>query len=142
MKIKFVYKFLPVLVFYIDKSTWFGKWMFKKKYLGFAVYNIIFIRKTQQNNKCLLQHELTHVKQMYRTLGLHGVLYRYVDKYRFNAEAEAYAYQVVCKGGNTKYTRAFAKLLSRLYDLDYNFVECYRKIEDYICKICNVRVVV
>ena len=141
MEIKFVYKCLPAFIFYVKDISIIGKWMKEKKYLGYTVYNLVFIRKSQVNNKCLLQHELTHVKQVYRTLMvIHGWLYRFSKKYRLKAEAEAYAQQALCKANGLypklkKYVRAYARLLSSgLYDLgcDYDFEICCKKILDYM----------
>ena len=86
MKLMFVYKVLPALVFYTDNvKTGFG---------GMAYGPVVKIRKKYENvDRGLLEHELTHVEQWYRTLGTHGIWYLLSRKYRLTSEVEAYKVQ-------------------------------------------------
>jgi len=54
----------------------------------------IKIRPKYKDDTGLLLHELTHVKQIYRTLGLHCILYPLYWRYRLRAEIEAYSRQL------------------------------------------------
>lgn len=86
MKLLFVYKWFPVIVHYTDNiKDGFG-----------GVANGFYVRlrpKYKGVDEGLLQHELTHVKQWYRTLGTHGIMYMFSEKYRLKCELEAYKVQ-------------------------------------------------
>lgn len=86
MQLRFVYKVLPAFIFYTD---WFPE-----KFGGMAFGPIVLIRpKYKDRDEGLVQHELTHVKQWCRTLGLSGVLYRFSQRHRVQCEVEAYRVQ-------------------------------------------------
>lgn len=42
----------------------------------------------------LLAHERCHARQFLKTFMLHGVMYRFSQKYRYKAEVEAYGYSL------------------------------------------------
>ena len=84
--IKLVYKILPAFIsFEPINIPWVG---------GYATANKIVISPKYTNDKGLLDHELTHVRQWYRTFGFHSWLYKNKKKYRLNAEVEAYKEQL------------------------------------------------
>ena len=85
MKIKFVYKILPVIVVYTDNLD--------PKWGGYCYGPFIKIRNKYIDDKGLLEHELTHSKQVYRTMFLHGLMYKFSEKYRVKSEVEAYKVQ-------------------------------------------------
>ena len=58
-----VYRFLPAFVFFTDKTI-------PKQFAGMTNLNVIRIRPKYEHDKGLLEHELTHVKQFYRSFGL------------------------------------------------------------------------
>ena len=85
--VKWVFKVLPAFVFYTDR--------FVPKRFGGVTYGIfVFIRKKYRNDRGLLEHELVHVKQFYRTLGLHALLYSLWKRYRLRSEVSAYRVQL------------------------------------------------
>lgn len=55
---------------------------------------VVRIRPAYRDDEGLLQHELIHVRQWWRTLGLHSLLYLCSKKYRLKAEVEAYREQI------------------------------------------------
>ena len=55
---------------------------------------IIIIRPKYKDDVGLYKHELEHIKQGFRTLGLHAILYNISDRYAMWAEAKAYAEQM------------------------------------------------
>lgn len=61
---------------------------------GCARGPLIFIRPEYKNDIGLLKHEKVHVKQWYRTIGLHSFLYLLSEKYRLKSEVEAYKKQL------------------------------------------------
>jgi hypothetical protein len=86
MKLTFVYKILPALVHYTDNI--------KNGFGGIVNGPYVRIRpKYEGVDEGLFQHELTHVKQWYRTLGTHGIWYMCSETYRLNCEIEAYKVQ-------------------------------------------------
>lgn len=85
MKLMFVYKFLPALLFYTDNI--------KEKFGGMTYGPVVKIRNKYKDDRGLLEHELNHVKQWYRTLGTHGIWYRLSEKYRLKCEIESYKIQ-------------------------------------------------
>lgn len=85
MKIKFVYKILPVLVLYTDNLD--------PKWGGYCYGPFIKIRNRYKEDIGLLEHELTHSRQTYRTFFLHGLFYKFIESYRVKSEVEAYKVQ-------------------------------------------------
>lgn len=86
MKLLFVYKVLPSLVFYTNNI--------KSGFGGMTFGPIVKIREKYKNTDIgLLQHELTHVKQWYRTFLTHGFWYKFSESYRLKSEVEAYKVQ-------------------------------------------------
>lgn len=99
--------FPPALVFYTDNM--------EQGMNGMTVAFIVFIRKGRENDKGLLEHELTHVKQFWRTAGTHGVRYNIDDQYRFRCEVEAYKCQLKY---NPEYIEKYATALVNKYDIE------------------------
>ena len=54
---------------------------------------VIRILESYRDDEGIYQHELVHVKQWLRTLGLHGFMYLLSDSYKLRAEVEAYREQ-------------------------------------------------
>ena len=61
---------------------------------GCANGPIIRIRPAYKGDEGLKQHEICHVHQWWRTLGLHSLLYLVSKRYRLRAEVEAYREQL------------------------------------------------
>ena len=57
---------------------------------GWGQARAMFVTLEKAAPDYVYQHELAHVKQFYLTLGLHGVLYRFVKRYRLWSEVQAY----------------------------------------------------
>jgi len=85
MKLIFVYKVLPAVLFYTDNIN--------PKFGGMTYGPVVFIRNKYKEDYGLLEHELNHVKQWYRTLGTHPIWYRLSAKYRLNCEIQSYKVQ-------------------------------------------------
>jgi hypothetical protein len=107
--IKFVYKILPVFVFYTDKFI-------KPQHGGISLAIFCFIRPKYKSDEGLLQHELTHSRQFYRNPILHLCLYRFWDKYKLECEVEGYKVQL--KYYPTDLTDLFAGFIAERYELD------------------------
>lgn len=87
MKLEFVYGLLPVLVHFTDNI--------KDGFGGMAYGPYVKLRLKYREDEGLLQHELTHAKQWYRTIGTHGIWYLLFERYRLQSEIEAYAVQAM-----------------------------------------------
>lgn len=68
------------------------KWY--KSFGAITIFFIIFIRSEHKDDVALIEHEKIHVKQFFRTFGLHGLFYKFSKKYRLNSEIEAYRRQI------------------------------------------------
>jgi len=122
MKLRTVYGILPYLLFYVeDNEQWWA---------GRANGPVVRIKATYRDDMGLLWHEEEHVRQWYKTLGLHGFLYRFVRRYRAWSEATAYAMQVQGGAGLNRMARAMAN--PENYDLQMRAVEAKRMIKEYL----------
>ncbi|MDH3975542.1 MAG: hypothetical protein OEV42_14790 [Deltaproteobacteria bacterium] len=86
MKNMTVYKYLPVTIEYTDDLP--------EQHTGYAEGFRVKIRPSHRNDRGLLEHEIIHVKQWYRTFGLYSLLNKYSRKYRLKYELEAYREQL------------------------------------------------
>jgi hypothetical protein len=83
---------------------------------GCARGPVVFIRPEYRDDRGLYEHELTHVKQWFRTLGLHSFLYLLSDRYKLACEVEAYREQDKHYAEDRR--ALFAKFIAQDYDLD------------------------
>ena len=60
---------------------------------GCANGPLVFIRPKYKDDKGLIAHEVTHVKQWFCTLGFHSLFYLFLDLYKLWAEVQAYKKQ-------------------------------------------------
>lgn len=109
MKIRMIYGVIPVPVFYVKSLGWAA-----------GRSNGFFVRIVEKykDDKGLLEHELQHCRQFYRTFGLHGFLYKFSKKYRYNMEIECYRIQLKFCANRKATARKFAEFLTTRYDLD------------------------
>jgi len=90
----------------------------------------IFIRPEYRDDKGLLEHEKVHVKQFWRSLGLHGIFYNLSKKYRFKCEVEAYRKQLeYVEWGVEPIRRKFAEFIANKYNLNVSVDEAYEKLK-------------
>ncbi len=85
MEIRWVFKWLPAFVFYSDRLV---------RYAGVAFGPLVLLRKKYRGDASaaaagVIAHELTHVRQFYRTCGLNGPRYLFA-RWRLAYEVEAY----------------------------------------------------
>lgn len=64
------------------------------RYEAYTIGPIVLIRERQLGNRGLLEHELVHVRQFWRTLGLCGIGRMLSRRYRLACEVEAYREQM------------------------------------------------
>jgi hypothetical protein len=100
--------FPPAIIVYTEKlpQDWAGGWCYGP---------LILIRPRHKDNKGLLVHELFHSTQFWLTLGIHGILYSLIPKYRYWSEIWAYRRQLKHSVGSEKY---FAQVIAKHYRLD------------------------
>jgi hypothetical protein len=75
------------------------------------------ILKKYKNDRGLLEHELQHCRQFYRTLGIHAVLYKLSANYRYKAELECYRVQLRYAKSSFTAVKYFTKYLTTRYNL-------------------------
>lgn len=126
MEIRKIFKIIPIPIFYTDRI--------KDGFSGVSYGMWIKIRPRCKNDEGLLQHELTHCKQWYRTFGIHGILTLISKKWRYKSELEAYAVQASYEHSPVaqKYAcKLFAGFIANKYNLDVSE-------EDAFLDLCNI----
>lgn len=78
---------------------------------------IIFIRPEYKDDAGLLAHEKVHVRQWWRTLGLHSFLYLFSKEYKLRAEVEAYKAQAEYVQGHDPMP-TYAHFIATKYNLN------------------------
>jgi hypothetical protein len=118
-KFHFVYKFLPVYVEYVDKIPNYPQ------FAGKCYWFWIKIKKDHADDIGLLEHELQHTRQMYKSLGIFGILYKFSKKWRQKLEVEAFKVQLsyAKEGDENRVRDVLAGHLARNYNLDLSHGE-------------------
>ena len=126
MKIRLIWKFIPIVIF-------ISNWM-PKRFSGYHLGATVIIRPEYADDEGLIQHELTHVKQNIRTLGLSGIRQIWDKNHKLNRECEAYAVQLthVNKKDYEVLKTRFVNYMYSKYNLGMskNFIR--RRYEEYI----------
>ena len=86
-----------------------------QRFAALTVAFVVLVRPQYRNDAGLIAHELTHVKQFWRTLGFNGLLYWLVPSYRQKYEVEAYRAQLE---SSPESIGVFAISLATKYRLD------------------------
>jgi hypothetical protein len=89
---------------------------------------IRILKKYKDVDEGIYQHELTHVKQWFRTLGLHSFLYLFNQQYKLEAEVEAYKVQAAYYKDDRK--PLFATFIAKYYDLDVSHEYALRMLNE------------
>lgn len=84
---------------------------------------VVFIRPEYKDDIGLREHEMTHVKQWFASLGLHSFLYLFCAKYKLWAEVQAYKVQLKYSPGREA---LFAGFIANRYGLDISQEEALR----------------
>jgi hypothetical protein len=109
---------VPAMILYVDTLP--------DGFAGKANGPIVRILETHRGDAGLHAHELCHVRQWWRTLGLHGILYALFDSYRLDAEVEAYREQLQHSPGNA---RLYSSFIASRYGLNVSLEEVLRRFE-------------
>ena len=82
-----IFGFIPIPIFWTDRflKDWSG---------GQSNGLFCIIRPKYISDEGIIEHELTHCKQYFRTAGIHSFLYLFNKNYRATVEVEAYAVQL------------------------------------------------
>ena len=99
----------------------------KIKHNGEARGPIILIKPQYREDKGLHKHEQVHVKQWFRTLGVHSILYLFSNSYRLKAEVEAYREQLKHYPDNR--SLLFAHYLANDYGFEISQEEAMRLLK-------------
>ena len=106
------------LTFYVDSLP--------DGFAGMANAFIIRILKSHKGDTGLYVHELEHVKQWFRTLGMHSFLYLLSDRYKLWSEVQAYKVQ---SGYYAEDRRAmFARFIATRYNISITEVEALERL--------------
>jgi hypothetical protein len=82
-------------------------------FAGMTYGPVVLIAPGYEDDVGLLEHEFTHVRQFWRTCGLHLLFYPLWRAYRLRSEIEAYKVQM---GYGLKIERAVTLLMRPAYD--------------------------
>ena len=104
------------LVFYTNRLV-------PARFDALTIGPLILMRLCCRNDIGLLEHELVHVRQWSRSLGLFWPLYLCSRKHRLKYELEAYRRHLEFAPGSAAH---FAQLLGTQYRLDLPVEEAYR----------------
>lgn len=104
----------PVFVIYTEKFVSIGAATYV-----FGPICFIFIKPKFKDDVGLLNHEMVHVKQHWRTSWFHHFKYKDSAKYRFESEAEAYAIQYDSYP-DKKHFDIFVELMLEKYGLPFS----------------------
>lgn len=86
MILRWIFHIIPVPIFFTNKLVPDG-------FNGISLGLVIFLRPNQKTNESLIQHELTHSRQCWRSFWTLPFRYFLSHDYRFNVEAEAFGVQ-------------------------------------------------
>ena len=112
---KFVYKILPYFIIRNNRLVSNG-------FEGSAYWMFIVIRRDIELTKALLEHEIIHVKQIWRyTPLLFAILYFGFQKYKLKFEVEAY--KETLKYNKNETPESIAEMLHTKYKIDKYSVE-------------------
>lgn len=106
--VRFVFRVLPAVVFYTDNglADWQG---------GVSNGPVIRLRQKYFNDDGILAYELTHVRQWYRTIFIHPILYKISAHYRLSSEVEAYKEQLKQYGDDR--SEQFSQFIADMYGI-------------------------
>ena len=96
-------------------------------HLWFTPFSVILIRKCKDKDKALLEHELTHAKQI-KCDWLWGIKYQFSKKYRLQYELEAYKVQYAYD--DLQDMKYFAECLANNYKLGITVDEAIKLLTD------------
>jgi hypothetical protein len=99
---------------------------------GSANACFIRIRKGCENDRGLIAHEVCHVGQWWRTLGIHSILYLCSKRYKLKCEIEAYQEQLKwppATDDRPHYAQHYAELISQEYGLSITVEEALKLLE-------------
>ena len=87
---------------------------------GCARFWFIKIRPKYKDDVGLLEHEKVHVRQFWRLPFIHGIRYKFSEKYRLRCEVEAYREQLRWYPDTYTdwYRSCYAKSITEKYNLD------------------------
>lgn len=100
--------FLPVIIKYDENRL-------PPRAAAMTTFFRIIINPRFRADLSVVTHEMTHVRQIMKTLGLHFFYYNTSVRYRYRAEVEAYAYQCLhlCITSNVGLNNVLVEELTR-----------------------------
>src|SRR5690625_957439 len=105
-----IYGVIPIPVIYSRRLL--GPWGSGRSY---GV--LVAIDPAKRHDRGLLEHELQHCRQCYRSLGLNALLYFLSKRHRYRQEVECYAVQLIYSEDPAQDVGTFASYIHRHYGL-------------------------
>lgn len=99
---------------------------------GITIMWMIRIRPKYMGDIGLLRHEMVHVHQFWRTLGLFPLRYLLSKAYRLKTELEAYREQLCwppASNDKAAYREKYAKFLAEKYSLGITLEEARERLQ-------------
>ena len=111
MIIKYIFKIIPVFIFFTDKMV-----SSEKRYRVFGP--IVIMNLENENNDAVMSHALYAVKTMFTTLWLNRLRLVIDSKYRLQLELNAYLDYMIGEEFNIGAKSHVAKLIYNTIDID------------------------
>jgi len=99
-----------------------------KTFGGMAYGPVILILQHLRDDEGLRQHELTHVKQWFCTLGLLPILYYFIPRFKLWCEVQAYRKQLQYYADDRSWQ--FAGFIATKYGLKITQAEAHKLLKD------------
>jgi len=130
MVLKFVYRVLPALIFRTN--------LVPKGFNGITLGFVVNLRpqvydSTERFAQAIVEHELVHVRQFYRSLGLFPFLYLLHPASRMKYECEAYSVQIRMLGDDAM--RTVIGTLAEKYRLPFGPAAIERCLRSYVTSV-------
>ena len=106
-----------------------------KKFGGFSLGVLVFIRPMWEDNEGLIQHELTHVKQNLRTFMYSGLKQNWDKQHRLDRECEAYAVQLTYSKSKANHKKTYINFMYNKYNLGMTKKQIEANYNKWIKKI-------
>lgn len=97
--LRWIFYVIPVPVVYAG-------WLVGKGFSATSYGVFVAIRPDYKEDHALLEHELQHCRQFYRSFGLNALLYWLSKKHRYRLELEAYRVQLAHQPNHLRRSRA------------------------------------
>lgn len=114
---RYIYNFIPIPIFQTNCIP---------KNFDALSFGVLVLIRPDKNNEALIEHELTHCKQFYRSFGINSLAYLISSESRYQLELEAWSAQIQ-KDHTAKHKAS--QMLSTAYGLDISLQQAQKDVE-------------